>query len=198
MSPAGDFVRFRIDIEKCIQGVHWLAEKQPGITQYYIGKVFFFADREHLLDWGRPITGDRYVAMEHGPVPSSIYDLLKDTSGEPDEIVDALTQRVDIISEGNKRHVYPKDGDNSAFSALSNTDKEYLVDALSTYGKMAFGELKRLSHLDRAFKEAWANPGVNNEMDIRFWFDADDPQQQRALQQLQESSSVIKLGQLAA
>lgn len=43
-------------------------------------KLLYLADREALIRWGRPITTDRYVAMEHGPVVSGIYDLI---SSEP-------------------------------------------------------------------------------------------------------------------
>ena len=32
--------------------------------------------------WQRAITGDRYVAMKYGPVPSAIYDMVKIVKGE--------------------------------------------------------------------------------------------------------------------
>ena len=31
-------------------------------------KLIYFLDREALLRWGRPVTGDRYVSMDNGPV----------------------------------------------------------------------------------------------------------------------------------
>ena len=139
------------------------------------------------MDWGRPISGDRYVAMEHGPVPSAIYDLIKDTSVEPDEIAESLSDRVEIVPRGNKRYLYSKDGQDD-FPALSETDREYLLDSLRRYGTMPFSELKRLSHQDPAYAEAWSLSGLNNEMDIRLWF-ASDP---IALQQLEEGSSVLR------
>src|SRR5262245_62889630 len=74
-------LRFQIDWNRCIEGIAFISSLRPGITQYYIGKIFYFADKAHFLDWGRPISGDRYVAMEHGPVPSNIYDLLMEDSG---------------------------------------------------------------------------------------------------------------------
>lgn len=40
-------------------------------------KLLYLADRESLLRWGRPITTDRYVAMDHGPVVSQIYELIR-------------------------------------------------------------------------------------------------------------------------
>ena len=168
-------VRFKLNLEKCIQGISFLAKHRPGITQYYVGKVFFFADREHLLDWGRPISGDRYVAMEHGPVPSTIYDLLKSASGEPDEILEELSLRVRTVQNGNKIEVYPRaDIEQFNFPALSQTDKDYLLEALNRYGRMSFTEVKRISHQDRAYDDAWSQPGLNNEMDVRLWFD-DEP-----------------------
>ena len=31
--------------------------------------LLFFADKQHLITYGRTITGDRYYALEHGPAP---------------------------------------------------------------------------------------------------------------------------------
>jgi len=39
-------------------------------------KLLYLIDREALLRFGRPITGDKVVAMKHGPVLSRIYDLV--------------------------------------------------------------------------------------------------------------------------
>lgn len=177
--PAGDeaqvMTRFRFNWQKAIQAIDFIAQKKPGITQFYIGKVMFFADREHVLDYGRPITGDRYVAMEHGPVPSAIRDLLKVDSGYPDEMIEVLHSRIGIKHEGNKQHIYSKG--NSAFPNLSGSDKEYLENALNTYGSMSFTELKRISHQDPAFNAAWEMLGNANEMDIELWLDDfDDPE----------------------
>lgn len=164
--------RFQFDWEKAIQAIDFVASLQPGLTQYYIGKVMFFADREHLLDFGRPITGDKYVAMEHGPVPSAIRDLLKTDSGYPDEILDALNARVDIKVDGNRQHVYSRNADD--YPRLSGSDKAYLQASLQKYGKMSFSLLKSISHKDPAYEAAWAKSGAANEMDIELWFDGFD------------------------
>src|SRR5580692_4396077 len=41
-------------------------------------KMLYFLDREALLRWGRPVTTDRYVSMDNGPVVSRIYDLIRE------------------------------------------------------------------------------------------------------------------------
>lgn len=152
-----------------MEGIDAVARALPGVTQYYVGKIFYFADKEHFLDWGRPISGDRYVAMPHGPVPSNIYDYLKEDSGEPDEILDELTSRVSIATDGNKRRVYSRNRND--LNHLSGTDVEYLTNATLKYGHMSFGELKQLSHQESAYVEAEKQVGLNNEMNLLRWAD---------------------------
>ena len=41
-------------------------------------KLLYLADREALLRWGRPISTDRYVSMDRGPVLSRLLDLATD------------------------------------------------------------------------------------------------------------------------
>lgn len=41
-------------------------------------KLLYLADREALLRWGRPITTDRYVSMDRGPVLSHVLNLATD------------------------------------------------------------------------------------------------------------------------
>ncbi|MBY5777772.1 SocA family protein [Rhizobium leguminosarum] len=172
-------VRFKFDWQKTIEAIEFIARQEPGITQYYIGKILFFADREHVLDYGRPITGDKYVAMEYGPVPSGVRDLLKFDSGFPDEILDELQAHIGIEHEGNKQRVYSKSG--SDLPKLSGSDKTYLIASIRKYAKMSFPRLKDVSHEDVAYNEAWDRPGNANEMNIELWLEElDDPQAAKA------------------
>lgn len=181
-------LRFDLDWQKCIEGIDYVASLQPGITQYYIGKIFYFADKEHFLDWGRPISGDKYIAMEHGPVPSTIYDLLKEDSGEPDEILDRLTKRVEIKSEGNRRRVYSRGG--NEFPHLSGTDQEYLTNATKQYARMSFGKLKALAHDEAAYVEAEKKFGLNNEMNLLRWADELDANSETVASYVEERQRI--------
>lgn len=160
-------MRFRLNWRKCVEGIDFIAKLKPGITQYYIGKIFYFADKEHFLDWGRPISGDRYIAMEHGPVPSNIYDLLKPDSGQPDEIADEIYRLVVINQDGNKRRVFSRMTNKD--EGLSRSDKEYLSEFFKTYGSMSFSRLRHISHLEEAYRSAEDSVGLNNEMDLSAW-----------------------------
>lgn len=159
-------LRFRFNLDKAVEAIDLVAKHQRGITQYYLGKVCYFADKEHLLDYGRPITGDRYVAMEYGPVPSTIYDLLKEDYGLPDAVIDRLHERVTITKNGKYLHVVSKGAD--SFPHLSGSEKEYLILSLREHGRMPFEDLKEKSH-DDAWAEAWDRPGTSNEMNLLNW-----------------------------
>ena len=54
-----------------------------SINTKYLGKVklmklIYFLDFMHLKNYGRPITYDNYVNLEHGPIPSTIKNLIDD------------------------------------------------------------------------------------------------------------------------
>jgi uncharacterized phage-associated protein len=70
---------FRFNIEKTIQAIAAFLRFHGTKEMSYLRmlKLLYLADRESLKETGRPITGDRVVAMEHGPVLSSVYDLIK-------------------------------------------------------------------------------------------------------------------------
>jgi uncharacterized phage-associated protein len=68
--------------EKTLQAMLYTATHLTRRDFHKVFKILYFADRKHLYDWGTPITGDTYIAMEAGPVPSRAYDMLKAVRGD--------------------------------------------------------------------------------------------------------------------
>ena len=61
-----------------IQAILYILQKMGGVCDIHkCHKILYFADNEHLSRWGRSITGDTYIKMDFGPVPTCVYDLLK-------------------------------------------------------------------------------------------------------------------------
>ncbi len=177
--------RFKMSWEKCLEGMHLLASEQAGITPYYLSKIFYFADKEHLLDYGRPISGDRYIAMENGPVPSSIYDIIKRNEFLEDWIIEDYEKRIE------KSGLHMKAKEPFVARALSKSDTEYLIKSLKKYIGMSFGQLKELSHKEEGWKEAWKNPGLNNEMDLDLWIGDDLGPRDEVLEEISEKNAYI-------
>ena len=71
-------IQFRFHPEKAIEAaaVFLKLHDQP---MKYLGllKMLYIADRIALTRIEQPITGDRYVSMDYGPVLSGVYDLIK-------------------------------------------------------------------------------------------------------------------------
>ena len=72
-------IKFKFNKQKSIEAVLYLISKsgKNSYDLYKIIKMIFEADKYHLNNYMRPVTGDNFVAMTCGIVPSSIYDLCK-------------------------------------------------------------------------------------------------------------------------
>ena len=183
------YLKFKFDEKKVIEAIQHLAIKKPGITKYYIGKIFFFADREHLKDWGRPISGDYYVAMPDGPAPSTIINLINDP---PSNLKSYIFERLDIKNSKYKE-TYSKQ-DSIDYHYLSRSDITYLNDALEKYndalkkyGENAYNYIRDETHEDEAWKDAWGRSHKkNNELDISIWLTKDQ------IEYLKENSPILK------
>ena len=68
----------RFDEVKATEAATYFLFLRGGQMHYMkLIKLLYLADREALQRWGIPITTDTYVSMDHGPVVSTIYDLIR-------------------------------------------------------------------------------------------------------------------------
>ena len=71
-------MEFRFNFEKSLQAAAYLLHLEDGKMPYLrLLKLLYIAERELLAQKATPLTGDIYKAMEHGPVLSHVYDLIK-------------------------------------------------------------------------------------------------------------------------
>jgi uncharacterized phage-associated protein len=142
-------LHFKMNWAKGLEAVHYLAFIHPGISPFYVAKIFYFADKAHMVDWARPIYGDFYVAMKNGPVPSNVYNLIKRDQFLEDDIIQEFDRRI----KRQDRQLHSKIDFNAV--ALSRSDMEYLKESENLYGHMSFPMLRDLVHRELAWKEAW-------------------------------------------
>lgn len=163
-------VQLSPDIEKVKIAVGYLIKvadrRGQTLTQYDIVKALFFADKAHLNNFGRPVTFDNYVAMNHGPVPSLAYDMLKRNDVMLRKYgVEALpwqSESAERLGFGCIRFFGSTvEGETEVLSA---SDIEALEDALSTVKGLTFQQIRDLTHGDPAYKEAWALVGEGKSM----------------------------------
>jgi uncharacterized phage-associated protein len=151
-------IRFNFSEAKTLETLVLIAQEWPGITPFFLAKVLFFADRDHLRSFGRPVTGDLYIAMADGPVPSRVYDLIKenlDFFGDPEAIVAAI--RIDR----NQRYTRLYSNREPDLNLLSETDITIVRDSIKFCKSQSFPELSNLTHQE----PAWYQAAANSEMD---------------------------------
>jgi uncharacterized phage-associated protein len=110
-------------------------------------KLLYFLDRESLLRWGRPVTTDRYVSMDNGPVVSRIYELILD---EPAPGTNSVW-RSHISAPANWDVQLMQE---PVTEELSRAEEGLIEEIFADYGKMNRWDLVNLSH---QFPE-WRNP----------------------------------------
>lgn len=95
---------FRFHLTKTLQAAGVLLRAHPFhvMSGLRLLKLLYIADRESLRETGAPITGDRAIAMKHGPVPSETYELLKGAhprAGEWSEHFESIGYDVRLAKE---------------------------------------------------------------------------------------------------
>ena len=170
-------VKLKPNLRKILAAIAYLiamSEKRgTAISQYQILKSLFLADRAHLNSYGRPVTYDNYHAMRAGPVPSVAYELLKESS------VVMKRNRIKHLPwerhpAGAGRFDYSRADTRDVDSALSESDKGCLENALAAIKGLSFSQIVRLTHADPAYVEAWEQNGEHKSylMSYGMLFDA--------------------------
>jgi uncharacterized phage-associated protein len=153
---------FDFDKDAALSAVLYIVSRVPQPTFHRISKVLYFADRYHLEHYGRFICGDNYVAMNHGPVPSTVYDLLKAVRDKTTLAFDNETLKLyrDALEVKQNYYVDGKKEPNLDF--LSESDLEALNHSIGEYGNLTFKELTDKSH-DDAYESAGFNDFIEVE-----------------------------------
>jgi uncharacterized phage-associated protein len=155
---------FNFDQDAALAAILYVVKRVHGITKHKLSKILYFADRAHLERYGRPITGDQYVAMDNGPVPSRIYDMVNQVDprkGNASLFADPVQDALSLRWYDNNRPVLTalKEPD---LDALSESDLDCLNQAIKDYGHVT--RLKDLS--DLSHDSAWTATERNQRMRI--------------------------------
>lgn len=123
---------------------------------YGIVKTAFYAQQIHLAKSGSPLFNDEICALPFGPVPSSMYDILKMARGDEGEMAfhenDGLRDVSDSIGWKDERYFAKEDPD---MDFLSESDIQSLEEAIARVSKMSFDDIYTDTHgneWERAFK----------------------------------------------
>ncbi len=172
MSPT--VIRFKYRVEKLIKSIAYLSHiGVTGLDRLKISKLVYFADKYHLIEFGRPILGDNYYALPYGLVPTVSLDIMEGACGEemvdsPDSNVDKLLESLNVTRVGRHPTFSVKEGVD--FSDLSESEMEILNRVAEEYGAKTGPQLIDITHDEKAYRET----ELNDAIDFRLMFDGPD------------------------
>jgi len=128
-------IRFNINKQRAIEAVLWIIQSGES-NMYNIFKILFSAEKYHLNRYGMPLTGDVFVAMEYGTVPSWLYDAVKSEQ-----------RGIGFFKQGNILNAER----NSNTDYLSQSNISALKHGFDEYAKLDFKTVERKNHDEPAW-----------------------------------------------
>ena len=169
-------ITFEFDARRFVTAAAYLVERCPDVTKMKLSKLLYYVDKAHLLTYGKPVTGDRYVKMDFGPVPSAGYNLMKHNDWSPVEDQALFDQHLSVSGNDITLAKLPN------LRCLSETNKEVLEAVIAKYGHLTSAQLSKLSH----HEPAWRTAEINGPMDYRLFFEESDDSLKDLVEQDQE------------
>lgn len=189
-----EHVEMKPNVDRIVAALYFVmveAQRQGrNVSQYDLVKTLFLADRAHLNEWGRPVTYDNYCAMFHGPVPSLAYDLLK---GNEKAMRDHRLHGVpwkSVPHIKSTKHFVPVDDALNPQDFLSDSDTETLKSFLGVVQSLGFSQIRRLTHEDPAYLDAWREDGDRASYAMKLGLLFDEPNFEQAATLAEYSSHV--------
>ncbi len=119
-------IRFKFNEKKTTQAASLFLKKNGGEMSYMkLIKLLYLADREALMLWERPLTGDTYFSMKRGPVLSNVLDIISN-GGDPEN----SSYWYKYISQPKNYNVELKEKELPETDTLSQREMD-LIDELS-------------------------------------------------------------------
>jgi len=177
---------FKINYEKAIETIVWIASNKPGIDIYHVAKILFYADKMHVNKYARPILGDIYIRMPYGPVPSGVRDIITENTWLPPDINEKAANAFVVDKSNNHKLAATRQPNMDFFSA---SDIECLSESLSKYGSMSFAELKNLTHSEKCYYET----DSNDKIDYVLLVDDDNPHKEEIIEHMTEVSQYVQV-----
>jgi uncharacterized phage-associated protein len=148
--------------KKAVQSLSFLANENGGtLNKMKAIKLIWLADRLHLRQFGRSITGDEYYALQNGPVPSGTRDVLENSDFLDDTASDYASEYLSAIDKYNFTILTKPN-----LKVFSETDIKTLKTIFLKFGHLSHFALSDLSHLFPEWKKH--ESALNKRLSSRF------------------------------
>ena len=105
-------MRVMFNYKKTVQMINFFAvkAKEEGVSLYKTNtlKLLYLADKKHLRDYLRTISGDTYTAKQMGPVADSACSLIEAQAGKEEEEADDIKYANEYITSEDVKKIFDK------------------------------------------------------------------------------------------
>jgi uncharacterized phage-associated protein len=117
-------------------------------------KLFYFIDFGHVREFGTPITYDTYINLEHGPIPSSIKNLVDNASDDPEnaylkDVIACETPKGTHMCKIVPRRNFTEDDEDF----FSDSELKVLEEVCNKYKSTLTEEIENDSHEEAPWQE---------------------------------------------
>lgn len=192
-------IRFKFDLDKLIASIAFFASKKiDDLSKLKVCKLLYYADKAHLIKYGRPVIGDIYYHLDNGPVPSKSLDIMNEVINR-DEVYlkssamsnqEKFNEFLRVHKAPLSRHPVFQLKKNPNFESLSESEIEVLNSTFHQYGSFTSGQL-----IDHTHQEApWRESPPNSEIDYRLFFNDEleaNPEALAYMEAMQENLEIV-------
>lgn len=188
-------IRFKFDPEKFVASLAFFASHAKGVDKLKAAKLLYYADKYHLIRYGKPILGDVYYHLDYGPVPSKALDIMNEAidpyhlRGIPQSNLELLKKYVKVEIEG-KAHPTFETKTAPDLEVFSESELEALNETIKQYGHCNGRQLINLTHQEAP----WLKTERNEEIDYHLFFEGEknaSPEAAEYLESLREHMEVM-------
>ena len=178
-------IRFQFRPQKAYEAILWMLGQKAPLDFHTILKAAYFADKKLLNEEGRPVFGADYRALNYGPVPIQIYEMLK---CEPYWLSELNMDEYPWRREGY--HVFPEGAPVNDLRHLSMLDMQALELGFKNASSMTFNERTRATH-GMDWVKGLDRPG--GQMDYADMIEPNNPRRMQIISELERLGARIVL-----
>ncbi len=173
-TPVKPPIRFKFDPEKFVASLAFFASHANGVDKLKAAKLLYYADKYHLIRYGKPILGDVYYHLDYGPVPSKALDIMNEAidpyrlRGIPQSNLELLKKYIKVDGEG-KAHPIFEAKTAPDLDVFSESELEALNATIKRYGHCSGPQLINLTHREAP----WLKTERNEEIDYHLFFEGE-------------------------
>ncbi|ACU05351.1 Panacea domain-containing protein [Pedobacter heparinus] len=154
---------FNVDKEKTLNAALLILNKLGQADYHKIFKILYFAEQQHLKNYGQPLTGDVYQAMPYGPVPSFLYDVFKASENQASPFSEALELSKAFTVSRKDKIPYVSPTREADIDQLAETNIEAIMASIEENYALTFKEITDKSH-----DSAWAKAEQATETEMSY------------------------------